>query len=175
MKSEIRRTVREALHAMSQEDISLSSLKLCRCIAYNEFVKRANVVALFSSLSDEPCTAELIEVLSKKHTIVLPRVCGDAMDFYPYSKHTLSVGSYGILEPQHGIPVSVAEIDVIVVPGVAFTKSGIRLGRGKGFYDKYMSQKEFRAHKIGVCFSCQFLDELPCDVHDVLMDEVVVL
>lgn len=65
------------------------------------------------------------------------------------------------------------EIDAVVVPGVAFTKDGARMGRGKGFYDKYLSKNEFRALKIGVCFKEQVLDGLPVEPHDVKMDVVI--
>lgn len=175
MKNEIRRSVRRVLHAMQSEEVVLRSSDLSRIILCNETVKRANVVAIFASLPDEPCTMETIRGLYGRCIVVLPRVCGDIMEFYPYNPQMVETGSYGILEPMNGIPVPADEIDVIIVPGVAFTKNGVRLGRGKGFYDKYMSQEGFRAHKIGVCFSCQLLGELPCDGYDVLMDEVVVL
>ena len=65
------------------------------------------------------------------------------------------------------------EIDLIIVPARAFTASGERLGRGGGFYDKYMSLNGFRAHKTGIAFRCQIFDSLPTDPHDIKVDEVV--
>ncbi|MBR3591219.1 MAG: 5-formyltetrahydrofolate cyclo-ligase, partial [Alistipes sp.] len=61
----------------------------------------------------------------------------------------------------------------IIVPARAFTLAGARLGRGGGFYDKYMSLEGFRAYKVGVAFRCQIFDELPTDDHDILVDRVV--
>ena len=68
---------------------------------------------------------------------------------------------------------SAADIDVMVVPGVAFTSVGDRLGRGKGYYDRYMAREGFRAQTIGVCYSCQLCDELPVEEHDRRVDRVI--
>lgn len=61
----------------------------------------------------------------------------------------------------------------MIVPGVAFTLSGARLGRGKGFYDKYMSQSGFCASTIGVCYEEQLVPSLPCEPHDITVGEVL--
>ena len=70
-------------------------------------------------------------------------------------------------------PCDPAEIDFIVVPGVAFTAAGARMGRGRGYYDKYLSQSGFRGVKAGVCYAHQLVVELPVELHDVFMDYVV--
>ena len=94
------------------------------------------------------------------------------MNFYDISKG-VEIGSFGIMEPTSTLPIEPSEIDAIVVPGVAFTREGARLGRGKGFYDKYLSRKGFRAHTIGVCYPCQVVDTIPSEEHDKMLDEVV--
>ena len=60
----------------------------------------------------------------------------------------------------------------VIVPGVAFTAAGMRLGRGKGFYDKYLSQPGFRAFKAGVCYPHQVVEELPADPFDIPVDHL---
>ena len=65
------------------------------------------------------------------------------------------------------------EIDAIVVPGVAFTVKGVRMGRGKGFYDRYLAQSGFAALKIGVCYREQLVPDIPAEPHDVAMDAVI--
>ena len=62
---------------------------------------------------------------------------------------------------------------MMVVPGVAFTAAGERMGRGKGYYDRYLSREGFRAYSVGVCFGCQMCEELPTEPHDRRMDEVI--
>ena len=169
----VRRQVREVLATMSHEEKMQKSTMLALALLVHPAVRSAKVVALFSPLPDEPQIGEIIELLSRERTVLLPRVEGDVMRFYPFSPEAMSKGSYGILEPMCGEPFAPAEIDVIVVPGVAFTASGLRMGRGKGFYDKYMSQEGFKAYKIGICYSRQVMPSLPCEQYDIPMNEVV--
>lgn len=172
-KRVVRKEVREALAAISPEEKTQKSTMLALALLVHPAVRSARVVALFSPLPDEPQIGEIIELLSHGRIVLLPRVEGDVMRFYPFSPEAMSEGSFGILEPMSGQPFPPADIDVIIVPGVAFTADGARMGRGKGFYDKYMSQEGFKAHKIGVCYSEQVVQSLPCEQHDVFMDEVV--
>ena len=98
----------------------------------------------------------------------------DAMRFYDYAPGELCRGAFGIAEPSVAErPCDPAEIDFIVVPGVAFTAAGARMGRGRGYYDKYLSQSGFRGVKAGVCYAHQLVVELPVELHDVFMDYVV--
>ena len=110
--------------------------------------------------------------MEEGRAVFCPLVTGEEMEFYDIAEG-VSEGAYGILEPLATIPVEPGEIDVMVVPGVAFTQSGERLGRGKGFYDKYLSRKGFRAHTIGICYPCQVVEHLPVEPHDKVMDEVI--
>jgi len=96
------------------------------------------------------------------------------MRFYDYAPGELCRGAFGIAEPSVAErPCDPADIDFIVVPGVAFTAAGARMGRGRGYYDKYLSQPGFRGVKAGVCYAHQLVVELPVELHDVFMDYVV--
>ena len=172
-KSDIRRAAKSAVKALTaQQKADKSTLILSR-IASSESIKSAKTVALYASLSDEVQSFELIELLSQTKRVVLPRVAGDDMDFYPYTPSSLKVGAFGIEEPQGSEPISPNEIDVIVVPGVAFTTDGKRCGRGKGYYDKYLSRSGFRAIKIGVCYTEQLAENIPNEPHDIVMDYMI--
>lgn len=172
-KTLLRRVVRAALKEMPEDEKRLSSLNICRSVKAHLAVCGARVVALFSPLPDEPYIAPLIEELSKNMLVVLPRVEGDIMQFYSYTSGSVSLGSFGIMEPEGTGLIEPWEIDAMVVPGVAFTADGARMGRGKGFYDKYLSQEGFRALKIGVCYPVQLVESLPVEEHDVKMDVVI--
>ena len=141
--------------------------QLCEIIA----CRKPGVVALFAPLSDEVQIGDLGSQLSCR--VVLPRVCGDDMEFYDFSDSSLEQGAFGIMEPQGTAACRADEIDLMVVPGVAFTASGDRLGRGKGYYDKYLSREGFRAYCVGVCYAHQLLKELPIESHDKQMNMVV--
>lgn len=94
--------------------------------------------------------------------IVVPRVGGDAMRFFDYVPGALRAGAFRIAEPDgDAMPCEPSEIDLIVVPGTAFTQAGARMGRGRGFYDKYLSQPGFRGVKVGVCYAHQLVGALP--------------
>lgn len=172
-KSDIRRAAKSAVKALTAQQKADKSTLILSKIASSESIKSAKTVALYASLSDEVQSFELIELLSQTKHIVLPRVAGDDMDFYPYTPSSLKVGAFGIEEPQGSEPISPDEIDVIVVPGVAFTTDGKRCGRGKGYYDKYLSRSGFRAIKIGVCYVEQLAEDIPNEPHDIVMDYMI--
>jgi 5-formyltetrahydrofolate cyclo-ligase len=95
------------------------------------------------------------------------------MRYYDYTPSALQSGYCGIDEPMGDEECLVEDIDLIVVPARAFTTAGVRMGRGGGFYDRYMSLEGFRAYKVGVAFECQIFEELPSDRHDIMVDEVI--
>ncbi len=150
-------------------------LDLAACTDTMPDKQPAGCAAAFMPMPDEIDTLPLVDrLLAAGWKVVIPKVEGDQMEFYPYSTESLSCGAWGILEPElPAAPVSASEIDVMIVPGRAFTQAGDRLGRGKGFYDRYMSRDGFRARKIGVCFKCQLVEVLPTEPHDMKVDEVV--
>lgn len=172
-KTEIRRTVRRRVAGLTAERRAEKSALIENELSNCDAIRGASVVALYASLADEPQTRGLIERLSAAHTVVLPRVAGDDMDFYEYSPDKMAVGAFGIEEPAGGRAVSPDAIDAIVVPARAYTADGARLGRGRGYYDRYMSRRGFRAVKIGVCFAEQIVDDIPAEPHDIAVDTVI--
>lgn len=135
---------------------------------------RARTVALFAALRDEPDTRPLLARWSGARRLALPRVEGDTMRFFLYDPSAMRRGAFGIDEPGPGaVECPPSEIDLMVVPGVAFTAAGDRLGRGRGYYDRYLSLPGLRAVRVGVCYAHQLLAGLPVEPHDVRMDCVV--
>ena len=172
-KCDIRRGAKNAVKALSDSEKADKSALILSNVAQLEVVERAEVVALYASLPDEVQSFALIEQLSKTKRVVLPRVAGDEMDFYAYDPQSLKVGAFGIEEPQGAEVVAPEQIDVIIVPGVAFTEGGKRCGRGKGYYDKYLSREGFRAVKVGVCYKEQLVEDIPNEPHDIVMDYMI--
>ena len=173
-KKELRHKMRAQNRALSEEQRLEAGRLICLKIEELPTFRDAQCVGFFASLPDEPTTHEFFGRWAASRRVVLPRVEGDEMNFYEFSPQTMTEGAFGIWEPTlEARPCDVAEIDLLIVPGVAFTLGGDRMGRGKGYYDKYLSRKGFRAVKIGVCFRHQIVDELPTEPHDVRMDGVV--
>lgn len=133
--------------------------------------KNAQTVMLYSSLPDEVSTTAFVEKWRNRKRIILPTVVGD--DIVPVeltSDTTFAVGDFNILEPQNR-PYA-GSYDLIVVPGMAFDPIGNRLGRGKGYYDRFLSQHP-SVTKIGVCFDFQLVEQVPTEPNDIRMDAVL--
>ena len=170
-KTQIRRQIKLATRALSVVQCHEQSQRVIAQLREIIAQRKPRVVALFAPLSDEVQIGELNKLPDCR--VVLPRVSGDDMEFYELASSSLTEGAYGILEPQGSVSCCADEIDLMVVPGVAFTAAGDRLGRGKGYYDKYLSRKGFRAFCVGVCYAHQLLAELPTESHDKRMDMIV--
>lgn len=172
-KSELRRTIRRRIAALTAEQRAHKSALIAEALLARDELRTAHCIALFAALADEPQTQSLIEQLALTHRVVLPRVTGEEMEFADYRADAMCKGAFGIAEPAGSAVVCPAEIDVMVVPGVAFTAEGARLGRGRGYYDRYLSREGFRATTIGVCFAEQLVATLPTEPHDKRVSAVV--
>lgn len=133
-------------------------------------------LGLYMALPDEPDLSEILEPLADKYEVYLPRVeSAEEMRFYRYmGGEALSrEGKYQILEPTQDAEEAVApsSLDLIVVPALAFDAEGYRLGRGKGYYDRYLA--ECSAYCIGVSLGLVPIDRLPRDAWDLPMNRVL--
>ena len=172
-KRTLRRYIRAEIAKLSAEEKQALSSQIFSKLSSFDKICNASIVALFTSLPDEPQTASFIELLlDKNKQVVIPRIEGNEMNFYDISEG-VKEGSFGIMEPVANTPVEPSKIDVMIVPGVAFTLEGARCGRGKGFYDKYLSREGFRAYTIGVCYPCQIVENLPTEEHDKVLDCII--
>lgn len=168
-KVECRRHIK-TLVEQHREMLPIFSQKALEKLKTNAHFLVARRVLLFHSLKDEIQTHEFLSEVAKTKQIFLPVVRGEDMFLSEFvGEEMLRKGDFGIKEPQ--MPFYTGDIDVAVVPGVAFSTDGYRLGRGRGYYDRFLSQHP--CYRIGLCFSFQCLDTIPYEEHDVLMDEVI--
>lgn len=173
-KKELRAAMRKQTLGMTPAERAGASWRIFNRAGRLRAFRAARTVGLFCSLTDEPGTAEALARWGAVKRIVVPRVEGDVMRFYEYDPQTLCPGAFGIAEPGPAARLcDPSEIDLVIVPGTAFTASGIRCGRGRGYYDKYLSLPGVHAVKVGVCFAHQLVGELPAEPHDVAMDYVI--
>lgn len=172
-KKSIRVEVRRRIKNMSEESKLGAATTIFDKIEATEAFAIADCVALFVAMWDEVPTGDVLERWRKMgKRVVVPRVEGDVMRYYDYHPDRMAVGAFGIIEPVGDSEVMADKVDLMIVPARAFTPKGERLGRGGGFYDKYMSLEGFRAVTFGVAFSCQIFDSLPTDPHDIPVDRV---
>lgn len=174
-KDELRRLVRERKQQFSSQQLEeLSHSVVERLMPY---LRDAFVVMAYYSLADEVDTHRLVDdLVAMGKTVLLPKVIADGtMELRCYtSADDLQEGAFGIMEPIGEPFTDYGMIDVALIPGVAFDERGHRLGRGKGYYDRFlraMGRAELRT--IGVCYEFQKVEEVPVDRHDVSVDIVI--
>mgnify|MGYP004447358323 CR=1 FL=1 len=169
-KEELRKAMRRQKAALSDAEKLAQAAAVWRKVETLTEFQRAQNILLYHSLADELTNHDFLEKWCGKKNIFLPKVDGDDLLIIKYTGTNLVPGAFNILEPC-GESVSPDIIDVIVVPGVAFDRMGNRMGRGRGFYDRLLAATH--ATKIGVAFSCQIVESVPTDAHDIAMDFVV--
>ena len=164
--------LREHLQKLSPTERHTRSLLICEKLI--PFFSGKNSLALFAPMSTEPDLDLLWDrgALFEHSILSYPRREGKILSFHPISALAeLIPGRFGIREPVPGR--SPKQLDLIVVPGLAFSAEGNRLGRGGGFYDRFLSTLPQATLKIGVCFEFQRVSSIPHEPHDVTMDAVV--
>lgn len=196
-KHELRKIIRERKRQFSSDELAELSLRvISKLIEIPEF-NRASTVMLYYSLPDEVDTHILIDWLCKPNdkqndtipaknyimpddmllpkNIVLPKVISDCdMELREYtSQDDLTVGSFGIKEPSGKLFTDYEKIDCAVIPGMAFDSHNNRLGRGKGYYDRFLAKLPPYIYIIGVSFDFQKFEEIPADTTDIRMDIVI--
>lgn len=135
-----------------------------------EFKKAKNIL-LYWSLNDELPTHDFIEKWSKSKNIFLPVVIEENMVLKPFTtREELKKSNLGVWEPENQKQYY-KSVDIVIVPGVAFDKNKVRLGRGKGYYDKFFLNKKIL--KIGIGFDIQILEKIPNGHYDIKMDKVI--
>jgi len=134
----------------------------------------ASSVMAFVGVGNEPDTGATIDSLGVAgFRVLLPRVVGEEIVAVAHDPgRALVVGAFGIPEPM-GDPVDPQEIDVVLVPGLAFTRDGRRLGQGGGFYDRFLPLLREDCVTVGVCFAEQIVDDLATEPHDRIVDLVI--
>ena len=140
-----------------------------------ERVKQAKTICTFISAFKEPDTVEIIKELweqGKKVVVPITDIESGTLSLsYINSMDDMKKGAYGILEPKTVRKADENNIDVILVPGLAFDRNGGRMGFGKGYYDRLLESS--KAVKIGLCYDFQILEKIPTEIHDVPMNFVI--
>ena len=181
VKKAIRTAMKARLNAVSpHETLSASKSVLAQLEGLDQW-NRAETVLAFLSMRDELNTTPILKAaLEQGKTLAVSKVTGEDLVFYQIKdlEKDVAPGSFGILEPVPGLP----EIDVktlsekrsvALVPGLAFDKENFRLGRGKGFYDRFLASVGNSLYRIGIGYSFQLVERVPKEPHDLQLDAVI--
>lgn len=131
----------------------------------------ADKILMYHSLPDELSTIDFIDKWHTRKHFFLPRVNGVNLDVLPYDRTRLQYGSFHIEEPTGDDIEDIDNIELIIVPGIAYDNRGNRVGLGKGYYDRLLSRT--KATKIGIGYDFQLVDEIDSEPHDITMDIVI--
>ena len=174
MKSELRKQVLQEMKALPREQKQFIDQALTERLLQHPFYQEAKVIATYLSFPHEFQTQELIEqALKDGKKVLIPKTYPKGrMDFVVYNPQQLVKTSFGLLEPQGDLEVVAAyQIDLIHVPGLAFTTEGYRIGYGGGYYDCYL--EHFSGNTLSTIYPCQIQDFIP-ENHDIPVQEVLI-
>ena len=175
-KKALRLMIRATMRAQWTEEYRQKvSQKVCQQIeTFLPFV-RSQCIALYCAMHDEVDLTDILERYKEEKTLVIPRVEGEDINFYHYQPDSLITSEdYKILEPTAAFQEAIdpSDIELILVPGLAFDPRGGRMGRGKGFYDRFFARCP-QALRVAVTSSLQIVDKIPLDPWDVLMHYII--
>lgn len=190
-KKQLRKKINLGLERMSAGDIQLQSEKACEILLQSELFSSSNIVFSYMAMKKEISPLAITNMALEKNKIVaLPKTIHNTNDmcFYIMSKsepleNQLISGAWGISEPSENdcamfqLKNYFEKNILIIVPGVAFTRHGVRLGHGMGFYDKSLSflkkncgNTNCKIITVGMCLAEQVVDSIPTDITDEKMD-----
>ena len=174
MKSELRKQVLQEMKAIPRKQKQAIDQALTEGLLQHPFYQEANTIATYLSFPHEFQTQELIEqALKDGKKVLIPKTYPKGrMDFVVYRPQQLVKTSFGLLEPQGDLEVvDASQIDLIHVPGLAFTTEGYRIGYGGGYYDRYL--EHFSGHTLSTVYPCQIQDFIS-ENHDIPVEEVLI-
>lgn len=170
-KEDIRIRVKAQKALLSDEEKANAAAAAFALLETTASFMMSDKILMYHSLPDEISTHEFLDRWSRTKHFFLPRVNGVNLDILPYDRSTLKLGAFRIEEPQGDESTDIADIEMIIVPGVAYDRRGNRVGRGKGFYDRLLAGT--KALKVGMAYDFQLVDEIDAEPHDVKVDVII--
>ena len=178
MKETIRRELRQNLAEMQDGLRQELSERACELLLGLVEYQQAKTVMAYIPLADELDIGPILEAAWKhKKVVATPRIVWERHELKPIVTYNLdddlTVGRHGLREPAGTKEVGLEEIDLAIIPAVGFDRRGHRMGRGGGFYDRFLARPKLRAKTVGITFDQQVLEELPVHSHDQAVQMIV--
>jgi len=172
-KVSLRQQMLAKRRALEPDQAEVASQQIAAKVLQHTAFKNAHRILFYASKGNEVHTFPLIaQALELGKQISLPKAHESHLSLHPVSSLTeLQLGNFGVLEPVQLSEIKLEEIDLIIVPIVAFDSENYRLGYGKGYYDKLLAGSE--AYKLGLAYRFQQLAQIPHDPWDVCLDEII--
>lgn len=178
IKKELRQRLRKLISDIPPDQIGSLSIRACHCLFEQPEYAKAEVVMVFLSLPTEIDTSPIVlHCWQKRKRVLAPKVSWNQRRMLPVEIRSLTddlvVSGMGIREPIAGIPFPIPLIDLVIVPGLGFDEYGNRLGRGRGFYDRFLAHPDFHGVACGLAFEQQLLPRIPVGPLDRHVDMLV--
>ena len=174
-KEQLRKALKEKRKSLSAAEVDEKSSVAAKIFLESDVYKKASTIMLYMPIQNEVDTSRIIDraFMDKKQLVfpVTDRKNGVITPYLAEDKTEFKKGAFSVPEPALRKEISFEEIDVILVPGIVFDKSGNRIGFGKGCYDLFLCK--CNALKTGVCYEFQLFDKIPADEHDIKMDYIL--
>lgn len=179
-KSELRAEYKQKRKALTAEEVQTKSRQIAKhVLEMKEYVQADLVMAYLPIMNEVDTTPIIADALERGKTVVIPKVDGDSMEFFVYRPSSeLEQSSFHVSEPViEEIPVFSEEImargvrRLMLVPGLVFGGNGLRIGYGKGFYDRYLSKDPVLT--VGLCYDLQLLEKIEGDSFDIPLNYIV--
>ncbi len=177
-KTIIRKSLREKLETLTDAQRHAKSHAACAHLLASPEFQAASVIMIYLSTPGEVDTASVaLKAWQDGKTVLAPKVSWEQRHMLPIEINSLTSGlttsGPGIREPVSGNPIPLNLIDLVIVPGVGFTRAGQRIGRGMGFYDRFLAEGEFMGLSCGLAFEEQVVENLPVLDHDIPLSMLV--
>lgn len=171
IKKEIRQQLRAKMASVSPAVLHERSIQACSQLARTPEYARSEIVMVFLSLPAEVDTTPLVlQAWRDRKRVLAPKVSWEQRRMLPIQINSLSddlsESALGIREPADGVPIPLANIDMVIVPGIGFDLRGNRLGRGRGFYDRFLAHRDWAGVACGLALEEQVLEQVPVSEHD---------
>ena len=180
MKKDFRKQVIESRKNKDSEFISINSQIITEKLLSMDCIQQASTIMLYLDFNNEVKTDQLItKLISLRKTVTSPVTIKDERKLIPYEiinlKEGINIGTYGIREPNKDLSneIDVKNIDVLIVPAVAYDKNCYRLGYGGGYYDRFIEHLRDDAITIGIAFDLQLFDSIPKEEHDAQLNYII--
>ncbi len=175
MKDKIRTEILKKLENIDSES---KNIEIQNSLLSSQEINNSKTIMIYISKDFEVETKEIIEkLLSFNKTIAVPVTNNEEIKIFRLDKlNNLKTGRFGILEPSPIKPIKIKELDLIIVPGVAFDPSGNRIGRGKGYYDRFLfrvRELNKEAQIMSLAYQSQIVDTIPSQKHDIKVNKII--
>ena len=173
-KKWVRTWVKEQKKLLSEEERQRQSRMVIKKLLSHPSILHAKMIMAYFPLPDELDVQDLLsELYASGKTVFLPVISDGEIILRKFQGfEQMEPGVFGVQEPCGEEFYRLTEVETVIVPGIAFSRNGYRLGRGKAYYDRFLPKVQI-AYKIGVGYDFQLMDEIPTEPHDVRLDEIL--